>query len=137
MAAATAKSESTAKTAQENLDKYHKGAALSETLALIHDDFKDVSKPMLSNMLKISYNDQGQVITTFEHDGVVIANNVTEFKSWASEQSSFKKILNGVNSSGAGANQSNAASGGNSKNYSEMSLQEQIAHNKNINPQRN
>jgi hypothetical protein len=36
----------------------------------------------------------------------VVANNIDEFKSWASEQPQFAKILKGVNSSGAGTTRS-------------------------------
>lgn len=98
----TASANEKAKMATEALDKYHRGSALNSALDLIHTDYKDLAKAQLSNMLKISYNDAGEAITTFEHDGKVIANNVSEFGSWASEQSAFKKILNGVDSGGAG-----------------------------------
>ena len=72
--------------------KSDKGSVLNSALGLIHDDYKDLASAQLSNMLKISYNDQGEAITAFEHEGKVIANNVSEFKSWAGEQASFKKI---------------------------------------------
>jgi hypothetical protein len=55
----------------------------------------------------------------------VVANNVDEFKGWAGEQSTFKRILNGVDSSGANTQQSSTTSGG------KMTLTEQaIAANK-------
>lgn len=104
-----AKAENEAKLAKESLEKYHKGNALNSALNLIHDDYKDLAKAQLSNMLKISYNDQGEAITLFEQDGQVVANNVDEFKGWASEQAAFKKILNGVDSSGAGTERSRAS----------------------------
>ena len=123
-----AESEAKAKTAQDALDKFHRGQALNEVQSLIHDDFKDLSSAMLSNMLKVGYNDQGEAITSFEHNGEVIAKNVSEFKSWASEQDSFKKILKGVDSSGANTQQSLA--GGDGK----MTLTEKAIHlNKNPN----
>lgn len=132
-----AKAENETKAAREALDKYHKGNALNGALNLIHDDYKDLAKAQLSNMLKISYNDQGEAVTTFEQDGQVVANNVDEFKGWAGEQAAFKKILNGVDSSGAGTERSRASGSQSDKPYSEMSLQEQVAHNKNVTPQRN
>lgn len=106
-----AKAQEQAKTATEALEGYHKGNALNAALNLVHDDFKDVSNAMLSNMLNISYNDQGEAVTEFKHNGEVVAKNVDEFKSWASEQDAFKKILKGVDSSGAGTQRSQGASG--------------------------
>ena len=106
---ATAKDE--AKKSKGLLLSRDKGLALSKALSLIHDDYKGLAEAQLSNMIKIGYNDLGEANTTFEHEGKVIANNVEEFKSWASEQASFKKILNGVDSSGAGTQQSRGASG--------------------------
>ena len=137
LAAATAKAQEEAEKANNALTNYHKGNALNEALGLVHDDFKDITKPLLSSMVKIAYNDEGLATTTFEHNGEVIANNVSEFKSWASEQDAFKKILNGVDSSGAGAAQSQGSGATSGKSYSDMTLQEQIAHNSKINPQRN
>ena len=101
LAERTATAELATKTAKDALLSRDKGDVLSKVLSLIHDDYKGMAEAQLSNMLKIGYNDEGKVITTFESEGKVIANNVDEFKSWASEQPAFKKILNGVDSSGA------------------------------------
>ena len=87
---------------------------------LIHDDHKWNSKAMLSNMLEIGYNDQQQQVVSFKHDGNVVANNVDEFKSWANEQDSFKRILKGVDSSGAGTTQS--TSGGKPMTLTEKAI---------------
>ncbi len=110
LAETTATSKASEEKATKALDQYHRGSALNSALDLIHVDYKDLAKAQLSNMLKISYNDAGEAITTFEHDGKVVANNVGEFGSWASEQSAFKKILNGVDSSGAGVTPSHGGS---------------------------
>lgn len=107
-----AEAEQKAELAQSNLDKYHKTSALNSAMNLIHDDFKDLSKAMLSNMLNISYNDQGEAVTEFKHNGEVIAKNVEEFKGWASEQDSFKRILKGVDSGGAGSSNNSRNAGG-------------------------
>lgn len=96
-----AEAEQKAELAQSNLDKYHKTSALNSVMNLIHDDFKEVSSALLSNMLNISYNDQGEAITEFKHNGEVVAKNVDEFKGWAVGQGAFKRILKGVDSSGA------------------------------------
>ena len=120
----TAKLEQEAKIAKDALMDRDKGAVLNQVSSLVHDDYKDLSKPMLSNMLKISYNDQGEAITSFEHEGKVVANNVEEFKGWASEQATLKKILKGVDSSGAGTSQSRSGASMTNKPYSEMTLQE-------------
>lgn len=106
LATATATANESAKKANDALLSRDKDSALNSALNLIHDDYKELAKAQLSNMLKISYNDQGQAATTFELNGEVVANNVDEFKSWAEGRDTFKKILNGVDSSGAGVNQS-------------------------------
>jgi hypothetical protein len=137
LAEQTATASAAAKIAKSALLSRDKGVVLSQTLSLIHDDYKDLASAQLSNMLKIGYNDQQQPVTTFEHDGKVVANNVEEFKSWASDQPTFKKILNGVDSSGANTQQSRSSASATNKPYSEMSLKEQVAHNKTVTPQRN
>jgi len=111
LAEATATANTLAKTAQDALLSRDKGAVMSQVLGLIHDDYKGLAEAQLSNMLKIGYNDQQQPITTFEHEGKVVANNVDEFKSWATEQSQFKRILNGVDSSGADTTRSTTSGG--------------------------
>ena len=117
LAEKTATANEAAEKAQNALLSRDKGSVLNQVSSLIHDDFKDVSQPMLSNMLKISYNDQGEAITSFEHEGKVVANNVEEFKGWASEQATFKKILKGVESSGAGTSQSHSGSAANGEDH--------------------
>ncbi len=115
LAEQTATANEAAKAAQNALLSRDKGTVLNKALGLIHDDYKGLAEAQLSNMLKISYNDQQQPVTTFEHEGKVVANNIEEFKGWAGEQSQFSKILKGVDSSGAGTtrSQSNSvASGG-------------------------
>ncbi len=111
LAEATATANTLAKTAQDALLSRDKGAVMSQVLGLIHDDYKGLAEAQLSNMLKIGYNDQQQPITTFEHEGKVVANNVEEFKGWAAEQSQFKRILNGVDSSGADTTRSTTSGG--------------------------
>lgn len=110
LAEATATANEAAKKAQDALFSRDKGSEMSKVLGLIHDDYKDIAKAKLSNMLKISYNAQGEVMASFEDQGKVVANNIDEFKGWAGEQDSFKKILNGVNSSGASTEQSRGIS---------------------------
>ncbi len=115
LAEQTAMAKEQAKTAQEALLSRDKGSALNKALSLIHDDYKGIAEAQLSNMLKISYNDQQQPVIAFEQGGEVVANNIDEFKSWAGEQSQFSKILKGVDSSGAGTKRSQSngvASGG-------------------------
>lgn len=125
----TATANAATEKAQSALDKFHKGNALNNVLGLIHDDYKELATSQLSNMIKIGYNDQGEVITTFESNGKVIANNVEEFKGWASEQSAFKKILNGVDSSGADTTQSRgSASSASNGDWSKMSIAEKTKH---------
>ena len=137
LASATAEANEKAKLAESALLSRDKTAVLNKALGLVHDDYKAVSEAMLSNMLNISYNDQGEAITEFKHNGEVVAKNVEEFKGWASEQDAFKKILNGVDSSGANTTQSSSSAAPANKPYNEMSLKEQAAYLQNVNPQRN
>ena len=110
LAEQTAAANEQAKAAQEALLSRDKGSVLNQVKSLIHDDFRDLASDKLSNMLKVGYNDQQQPVTTFEHDGKVVANNIDEFKSWAGEQPQFAKILKGVDSSGAGTTRSHSDS---------------------------
>ena len=112
LAEATAVANTAAEKANAALLSRDKGSVLNDALSLIHDDFKGLAKAELSNMIKIGYNDQQQPVTTFEYEGKVVASNVEEFKGWANEQSTFKKILNGVDSSGANTQQSTTSGGG-------------------------
>jgi hypothetical protein len=121
LAEQTATANEAAESAKNALLSRDKGSALNKALGLIHDDYKGIAEAQLSNMLKISYNDQQQPVTTFEHEGKVVANNIDEFKGWASEQSQFKKILNGVDSSGADTTRS-AASGGKNLTLTEQAI---------------
>ena len=76
---------------------------------MFHADHKVAGKTMLSNALKISYNDQGEKTTSYMHDGAEVANNATDFQSWASESGVYKQYLNGVDSSGADTTQSRSS----------------------------
>ena len=111
LATTTAELTASAKTAKDALTSRDRGDTMNQVMGSIHDDHKWNSEAMLSNMLKDGYNDQQQYAPTFEHNGVVVANNVDEFKSWAGEQDSFKRILKGVDSSGADTVQTSGASG--------------------------
>jgi hypothetical protein len=123
LATTTAELTAAAKVSKDALTSRDRGDSLSKIMDLVHDDHKFMSRDKLSNMLKDAYNDQGQYTPTFEHEGKVIANNVDEFKSWASEQDSFKRILKGVDSSGAGTTQSAGSASG-----KDMTLTEQAIH---------
>ena len=112
-----AKAENEAKIAKDNLEKYHRSNALNSALSMIHDDFKELSSAKLDSMIKIDYNEQGEALIKFINNGEVVASSVDEFKGWAAEQDSFKRIMNGVNSSGAGASNANGgANGANNEN---------------------
>ena len=107
------------------------------SLGMFHASHIDAGKAMLSKALKISYNDQGEKTTSYTHDGAEVATNAKDFQSWASESGVYKQYLNGVDSSGADTTQSRASGSVANKPYSEMSLKEQVAHNKTVTPQRN
>ena len=109
-AEAIAKANESTVIAKDALTSRDRGDVMGKVMGLVHDDHKWNSEAMLSNMLEIGYNDQDQLTTQFKHNGEVVANNVDEFKSWAGEQDSFKKILKGVDSSGASTTQSRGGS---------------------------
>lgn len=118
LAATTAELTASAQAASDALMQRDRSEVLNRAKSLIHENYRDISEDKLSNMLKISYNDQKQPITEFIYGDKVVATNVEEFKGWASEQDSFKNILKGVESSGASTTQSQgggAASGGDTK----------------------
>jgi hypothetical protein len=125
LAEQTATANEAAETAKNALLSRDKGTVLSQALGLIHDDYKALAEAKLASMLDIQYNSEQQPVTTFVNDGKVVANNVEEFKGWASEQPQFKKILNGVNSSGADTIQSRA-SGSNDSNTTESKLAQRL-----------
>tara|TARA_R110000751_G_scaffold171571_2_gene278043 strand:+ start:765 stop:1409 length:645 start_codon:yes stop_codon:yes gene_type:complete len=109
--AAIAQANESASTAREALTSRDRGDVMNGVMGLIHDDHQWNSRAMLENMLEVGYNDQQQLTTAFKHNGEVVANGVSEFKSWAGEQESFKRILKGVDSSGAGTLQASGAGG--------------------------
>jgi hypothetical protein len=77
---------------------------------IFHDAHKSAGKAMLSNALKISYNDQGEKITSYVHDGVEVAKTAEEFKNFAAQSDDYKQYLKGVDSSGAGTTQGRSGS---------------------------
>lgn len=129
LAEATATANAQAEKAQKALTDRDMSSAVNQIKSLIHDDFVDVSSDMLSNIPKISYNDDGLASFTYEYKGEKVADDFEGFKSWASEQASFQKILKGVDSSGANVKQSAGSAGASNKAYGEMSLAEQIQFN--------
>ena len=129
MTEALAKANSSAEQARDALTSRDKGDVLNSIKSLIADDYKAISHDMLSNMVNIGYNEDNTVATTFKYDGAVVANSVAEFESWAKNNETLKHIMKGVNSSGAGTTQSTGGAHTTNKKYSEMTLQEKIAHN--------
>lgn len=123
LAEKTAALTAEAEKASNALKSRDKADILNKVSSLVSDDFKAVAEPMLSNMLKISYNDQGQATTAFEYDGNVVATDVESFKGWASEQPAFQKILKGVDSGGAGTTQSH---GGGAVNDSDSAFKQRL-----------
>jgi len=114
LAEQTASAQALAEKAQNALLERDKSSVLNSALNMISDDYRELASDKLSNMLEISYNDDNLAITTFKHDGEIVANNIDEFKSWAGEQDQFKRIMKGVDSGGAGTTQSRSgASTGN------------------------
>ena len=84
----------------------------NSNVEMFHDSHKGAGKALLSNALNISYNDQGEKITSYLHDGVEVAKTAEEFKAFAVQSDDYKQYLKGVDSSGADTTQSRSASGG-------------------------
>jgi hypothetical protein len=127
-AEAIAKANESSLAAKDALTQRDRSDVMNSVMSNIHDDHKWNSEAMLSNMLEIGYNDQNQLTTQFKNNGEVVANNVEEFKSWAGEQDSFKKILKGVDSSGASTTQSRASGSVTNKPFSDMNKAEKLAY---------
>ena len=108
--AAIAQANESASTAKEALTSRDRGDVMNGVMGLIHDDHQWNSRAMLENMLEVGYNDQQQLTTVFKHNGEVVASSVSEFNGWAGEQESFKRIMKGVDSSGAGTTQTSGGS---------------------------
>lgn len=106
-----AREKGLAEKAQGALLDRDKTSAMSKLMSSIDDRFDMAGQAMLSNALNISYNDEGQAIYSFKHNGEVVADSVESFKSWAYENSDYKQILKGVDSGGAGVTQSSGTTG--------------------------
>lgn len=90
-------------------------------------NMKNFASALLNESMTISYNEKGETVKEFKTDNGVVGTE-KEFLSWASENSKdWQQVLVVANSSGAGTQQS--SSGGISKKYSEMSLEEKAIHN--------
>tara|TARA_R110000782_G_C14771271_1_gene409102 strand:+ start:432 stop:1082 length:651 start_codon:yes stop_codon:yes gene_type:complete len=89
------------------LESVYRERSLNQVLSLVHDDYKDLSKASLERLIHLEYDESGAAKTVYKDGDKVIGNSFEEFKSWASEQPTWQKVLNGVNSSGAGVTKSN------------------------------
>jgi len=85
-----------------------KTSVMADLQTMIHPEMAYAGKAMLSSALDIGYNEEGKAITTFKHNGEVVADSVESFKSWASENSDYKQVLIGVDSGGAGVTQASS-----------------------------
>jgi multidrug efflux pump subunit AcrA (membrane-fusion protein) len=90
------------KEAQDALKSRDFGAAENDIMNMFHSDHKDAGKALLSLGLEMVYNEAGQPVPTFKSGGEVVATGVGEIKSWASDNTTFKRYLTGVDSGGAG-----------------------------------
>jgi hypothetical protein len=111
LSTATATANALTKTAQDALQSRDYGTSESNLLNMFHNDHKEVGEALLSKGLKVTYNDQQQPVTTFEHKGEVVATGIDDIKSWAANSSVFKQYLNGVDSSGADTTRSTTSGG--------------------------
>ena len=134
----SAKDKASSDRYKELLLSRDKSEVMSDLQGMLHPDMSYAGKAMLSGALNISYNEEGKATHTFKHNGEVVADSIESFKSWAADNSDYKQVLKGVDSGGAGVTQSSTSGVvPTNKSYSEMSLTEQIAHNKTVTPIRN
>ena len=96
----------------------------NSNVSMFHDSHQSAGKAMLSNALKVSYNDQGEKGISYIHEGVEVAKTAEEFRIFAGQSNDYKQYLKGVDSSGADTTQSRSGASMTNKPYSEMSLQE-------------
>jgi len=122
LAEQTATANESAKQAKEALLARDKSNAINSALTMIHDKFKPLAKATLSNMLNISYNDQGVAITEYKYEGNVVATNQNELKEWAKGQAVFKQIMTGADSSGAGSGGGGSIAGGGTMTLTEKAI---------------
>lgn len=115
LATSTAAEKESARIANDRLNRIHKDSAINEVLSGVADSFKPFVKSQLESSIQISYNENNEVVTTYTDNGNVVAASASDFVGWAGGQDSWKAVLKGVDSSGAGSHnngQSGAATDG-------------------------
>jgi len=109
LAETTANANQARELAEERLNKIHKDRAINEILNGVDDRFKPFVKTQLASSTKISYNDQGEAVTTITDNGNNYSS-VKDFFDGVKDSDSWKSVLKGVDSSGASTKQSNGSS---------------------------
>ena len=120
-AEAVAISDANAEKYKGLLDSTHSERAINEVLEGVDPRFKTFVKTQLASSTKISYNEQGQAVTTIK-DGDKEYLSASDFLAGVKDSETWKSVLKGVESSGANTMQSNGVSS------KKMTLTEQAIH---------
>ena len=108
LAETTATANQARELAEERLNKIHKDRAVNEILNHVDDRFKPFVKTQLASSTKISYNEQGEAVTTITDNGINYSS-VEDFFNGVKDSDTWKSVLKGVDSSGAGTTNSNGS----------------------------
>ncbi len=129
LATATATSQQLQELAESRLNKIHSDNAINEVLSNVDDRFKPFVKTQLASITKVSYNEQGEAVTTIT-DGDKQFTSVADFLGSAKESDTWKSVLKGVDSSGADTKNSNGggAAFDSSKPFSSQSMAQKKAY---------
>ena len=112
LATATAAEKEAARIANERLERIHKDSAVNKVLSGVSDKYHPFVKSQLENSVQVSYNENNEPVIAFTDNGNVVAASVDDFIGWAGGQDTWKAVLKGVDSSGAGSANSVAGSAG-------------------------
>ena len=82
-----------------------KSEILNSTLNDVEPQFREFTRASLEQNIKVSHNEQGRPIYEIKAGDKVVASR-DEFLGWAKEQESWKSVLTGSKTSGAGTQQS-------------------------------
>ena len=91
-----------------------KSEMMNSILSAVEPQFREFTKASLESQIQVSHNADGQPVYQINAGGKVVESR-DEFLSWAKEQDSWKSVLTGAKTSGAGTQQSNTPSASLSK----------------------
>ena len=135
LAGSTAAAKDAQRLAESRLERIHKDGAINQVLGGVVDSLKPFVRSQLESSIQISYNENNEASVTYTDDGNVVAASASDFVSWASGQDSWKAVLKGVDSSGAGSHNGGNSGAGTTtgKKYGDMSPEQKRDYLRNMN----